>query len=144
MTLADYARLQTHGGVAPAGWKFDPQDWWLEEHGLIMEQPEFPLPAGHYLVTGGRQTRAVLTVQPAATDGSRSWALDNNARIYDVTHLRCRSGRYTSTGKGSQDCTPAQASQADFPVRPGAEMPPVTGCHKVDYAVLIVEAVGEL
>ena len=22
--------------VAPAGWKFDPKEWWLEEHGLVM------------------------------------------------------------------------------------------------------------
>ena len=143
MTLADYARLQAHDGVAPAGWKFDPQDWWLEEHGLIMEQPEFPLPSGRYLVTGGRQTRAILTVQPDAGDGSRNWALDNNATIYDVTHLRCRSGRYTTKNTG-QACTPAQARQADFPVRPGAEMPAVNGCEKVDYAVLIVEAIGDL
>ena len=26
-------------GTAPAGWQFDPQEWWLEEHGLIMEKP---------------------------------------------------------------------------------------------------------
>ena len=31
-------------GVAPSKWKFDAQDWWLEEHGLIMEKPTFPLP----------------------------------------------------------------------------------------------------
>ena len=33
-------------GVAPAGWRYDAQDWWLEEHGLIMEPPRFGLPAG--------------------------------------------------------------------------------------------------
>ena len=46
-------------GVRPSG---TIQDWWLEEHGLIMEQPDFPVPAGGYLVTGGRDTTAVLTV----------------------------------------------------------------------------------
>ena len=28
-------------GVAPAQWKFDAKDWWLEEHGLIMENAAF-------------------------------------------------------------------------------------------------------
>src|SRR5690349_9257568 len=28
-----YDKLKVKG-VAPAGWKFDPADWWLEEHGL--------------------------------------------------------------------------------------------------------------
>ena len=34
-------------GQAPAGWSFDKADWWLEEHGLIMEKPE-PLPPGNW------------------------------------------------------------------------------------------------
>ena len=29
-----------------------------QEHGLIMEKPDFPLPAGKYVVTGGRKTTA--------------------------------------------------------------------------------------
>src|SRR6266542_2895283 len=37
--LASYERLKEVGGVAPARWKFDGGDWWLEEHGLIMEKP---------------------------------------------------------------------------------------------------------
>src|SRR5215211_1416018 len=37
--LSSYNRLKDAGGVAPARWKFDGMDWWLEEHGLIMEQP---------------------------------------------------------------------------------------------------------
>ena len=69
--LREFDRLQSTGGVAPRGWKFDqvpvtphttPQsgaklkraaclfvqsDWWLEEHGLIMEKPSFPLPPGN-------------------------------------------------------------------------------------------------
>ena len=43
MRLSRYEQLEAAGGVAPAQWKFDNTDWWLEEHGLIMEQPEFPL-----------------------------------------------------------------------------------------------------
>src|SRR5689334_24768228 len=43
--LDHYPQLKANG-VAPAQWKFDASDWWLEEHGLIMEKPAFPLPAG--------------------------------------------------------------------------------------------------
>ena len=49
--LDHYPQLKATG-VAPAQWKFDASDWWLEEHGLIMEKPTFPLAAGQYLVTG--------------------------------------------------------------------------------------------
>jgi hypothetical protein len=63
--LNSYKRLKDAGGVAPARWKFDSTDWWLEEHGLIMEQPIFPLPPGKYLVTGAREVTAVLTIHPA-------------------------------------------------------------------------------
>ena len=52
--LNTYKRLKDAGGVVPAPWKFDGADWWLEEHGLIMEQPTFPLPPGKYVVTGNR------------------------------------------------------------------------------------------
>ncbi len=139
--LDDFKRLQARGGLAPARWQFDNNDWWLEEHGLIMEEPEFPLADGHYMVTGDREVQAVLTVHPMASDGTQKWELDNNASIYDVTHLRCRSGRYTPTaGEGS--CSPVQAKKADFPVEPGAEMPTVDGCNKQDYIVFIVTAVG--
>lgn len=139
--LDDYDRLRANGGVAPAKWTFDNEDWWLEEHGLIMEEPEFPLPAGQYLVTGDREAEAVLTVHAMAADGTQHWELDNNASIYDVTHLRCRSGRYTpTTADGS--CSPAKAKKSDFPVRPGAPMPAVDGCNKQDYAVFIVTAVA--
>ena len=48
--LGDYAALKSAGGIAPrGGWKFDREDWWLEEHGLIMEKPQFPIPAGKYM-----------------------------------------------------------------------------------------------
>jgi hypothetical protein len=137
--LDDFEKLKARGGVAPANWTFDNQDWWLEEHGLIMEQPEFPIPAGYYFVTGGREVATVLTVHPAASDGSQRWELDDGASIYDVTHLRCRSGRYTPA-QGAGSCSPAQAQQSAFPVRPGAAMPAVSGCAKQDYAVFIVTA----
>jgi len=142
VALGDFGRLRAAGGVAPARWKFDGGDWWLEENGRIMEQPQFPLPAGRYLVTGGRGTSAVLTVHPADGDGNRRWALDRGATLYDVTHLGCRSARYRpAAGMGS--CSPAHARPAAFPVAEGAEMPPVEGCVKQDYAVLIVIGIAE-
>ncbi|MDC8451165.1 MAG: hypothetical protein LV473_22865 [Nitrospira sp.] len=52
--LNRYQSLKNAGGVAPARWKFDETDWWLEEHGLIMEQPTIPLPPGKYLSGHGR------------------------------------------------------------------------------------------
>ncbi len=137
VTLSDFEALKKAGGVAPDRWKFDNKDWWLEEHGLIMEQPEFPLPPGKYLVTGAREVTTVLTIHPADKNGDRRWELGDNATLHDVTHLACRSARYTpATGEGS--CSPANAQQTAFPVDPGEAMPPVKGCKKQDYAVLIV------
>jgi hypothetical protein len=141
--LDAFARLQTNQGQAPAGWQFEDRDWWLEEHGLIMEAPEFPMPPGHYLVTGGREKAATLTVNRPDSQGLQHWTLDNDANIHDVTHLRCRSGRYTPADANTA-CSPAQARQSDFPVAPGADMPDVAGCDRQDYAVLIVYAVAEL
>lgn len=132
--LSHYRQLEATG-TAPAGWAFDPTDWWLEEHGLIMEAPDFPLPAGEYFVTGDRSASAVLTVEPKDANGDQRWSLDSRATLHDVTHLACRSARYTPDAGA---CTPAQARQERFPVRPGAEMPAVDGCAKQDYAVLIV------
>ena len=140
--LSDYGRLKAAGGVAPARWKFDGADWWLEEHGLIMEQPSFPLPTGRYLVTGGRWTSAVLTIHPADGEGNRRWELDGGATLGDVTHLDCRSARYRPAA-GTGSCSPERARQSAFPVAPGTEMPPVEGCVKQDYAVLIVIGVAE-
>ncbi len=141
VALDDYERLKAAGGRAPAGWKFDDADWWLEEHGLIMEAPDFPMPPGKYMVTGDREVQAVLTVHAPAKDGTQRWELDRGATIYDVTHLRCRSARYTPAA-GVTSCSPTKAQQASFPVRPGAPMPPVEKCAKQDYTVLIVIGVG--
>lgn len=124
-------------GVAPAKWKYDAEDWWLEEHGLIMEKPTFPLPPGKYLVTGDRTVMTVLTIQPKDKDGNQRWELADGATLYDVTHLACRSARYTpATAKTS--CSPENVKTTGFPVRPGAAMPVVNGCRKQDYTVLIV------
>ncbi len=139
--LSSYKRLKDAGGVAPARWKFDGADWWLEEHGLIMEQPTFPLPPGKYVVTGGRGVTAVLTIHPPDGNGDRRWELDRGATLYDVTHLACRSARYTPAEVGGS-CSPANAQQTAFPVAPGGAMPPVDGCTKQDYAVLIVTGMG--
>ena len=135
--LSSYETLKAEGGVAPAQWRFDGADWWLEEHGLIMEQPEFPIPPGRYVVTGGREVTAILTVLPKGDDGVQHWELDRGATLHDVTHLRCRSARYTPAA-GANSCTPAKAQITNFPVAPGGPMPPVEGCNKQDYEVLIV------
>jgi hypothetical protein len=140
VALDGYAALTANDGVAPAAWRFDGADWWLEEHGLIMEQPEFPLPPGKYVVTGGRSVTAVLTIHAKGSDGGQGWELDRGATIHDVTHLRCRSARYTPASANS--CSPAKARQTDFPVAPGGPMPPVEGCNKQDYQVLIVIGMG--
>ena len=140
--LDRYPELKA-AGVAPAQWKFDAADWWLEEHGLIMEKPTFPLPPGKYLVTGDREVTTVLTIHPRdSLDGNQQWELADGATLYDVTHLACRSARYTpetakkETAKSS--CSPENVRTTGFPVTPGAAMPVVSGCHKQDYAVLIV------
>ena len=142
VTLDRYERLKAAGGVAPAQWKFDSADWWLEEHGLIMEKPDFPLPAGKYLVTGNRDVTTVLTVYPKDKNGNQRWELADGATIADVTHLACRSARYTPAA-GTNSCSPAKAQKTAFPVAPGGRMPPVEGCSKQDYAVFIVIGVAE-
>jgi hypothetical protein len=139
--LDSYEQLKTTGGVAPAQWKFDSTDWWLEENGLIMEKPDFPFPPGKYIVTGNRQVISVLTVYPSDKDGDRRWELDDGATLHDVTHLGCRSARYTPAAS-SNSCSPALAPQSAFRVAPGAAMPPVAGCTKQDYSVLFVIGVA--
>jgi hypothetical protein len=134
--LTGYTSLKEAGGMAPRGWKFDNADWWLEEHGLIMEQPSFPIVPGKYVVTGDRDATATLTIAPKAADGTQHWELNYGASLYDVTHLGCRAARYTPATANS--CSPEHADQENFPVFPGAVMPPVGGCNKQDYQVLIV------
>ncbi len=138
--LDNYEQLKAAGGVAPALWQFDSTDWWLEENGLIMEKPAFPLAAGRYLVTGDREVITVLTIHTADGDGAQRWELAKGARLHDVTHLGCRSARYTPTHTNS--CSPAKAPRSAFKVAPGAPMPPVEGCNKQDYAVLFIVGVA--
>ena len=58
--LEDYELIKAMDGFTPSGWILDQKDWWLEENGLIMEKPEFPLPEGRYIVTGGREKQSIL------------------------------------------------------------------------------------
>ena len=137
--LRRFDRLKTTGGVAPAKWTFDQKDWWLDENGLIMEKPDFSLPPGKYLVTGDRETLSVLTVHPMDSDGVMGWELGYGAKLYDVTHLPCRSARYQPVSAAAA-CTPESVKKGVFPVKPGHSMPAVAGCTKQDYAVLFVVA----
>jgi hypothetical protein len=139
--LRNYEQLKAAGGIAPARWKFDSADWWVEENGLIMEKPEFPVSPGKYVVTGAREVTTVLTIYPEGDDGAQRWELDRGATLYDVTHLPCRSARYTPAA-GENSCSPSRAQTTVFPVTPGAVMPAVEGCYKQDYAVLFVIAVA--
>ena len=135
--LDRYDELKAAGGVTPSQWKFDAADWWLEEHGLIMEKPTFPLPPGKYLVTGDRKITTVLTIHSKDKDGNQRWELADGATLYDVTHLACRSARYTPATTNTP-CSPADVTTTGFPVGPRAAMPSVKGCRRQDYAVLIV------
>jgi hypothetical protein len=76
-------------------------------------------------------------VHRAGKDSERRWELDGGATLHDVTHLGCRSGRYRPAA-GAGSCSPERARQSAFPVAPGAAMPPIEGCVKQDYSVLIV------
>lgn len=134
--LENYGQLK-ETGVAPAQWAYDSQDWWLEEHGLIMEKPAFPLPPGKYVVTGGREVTSVLTVDPMDKNGAQPWQLSNGAKLYDVTHLPCHAARYTPATDDAA-CSPEAVEKAAFPVAPGVSMPAVNGCNKKEYAVLFV------
>jgi hypothetical protein len=100
-------------------------------------KPAFPLTAGKYLVTGDRDVTSVLTVHPKDKNGNQRWELADGATLYDVTHLGCRSARYTPA-QAANACSPANAPTKGFPVNPGAAMPAANGCHKQDYTVLIV------
>ena len=83
----------------------------------------------------------MLTIHPPDGNGDSRWELDDRATLHDVTHLPCRAARYTPTGDGP--CFPANVPKTAFPVAPGAAMPPVEGCEKQDYAVVVVIGVPE-
>ncbi len=135
--IRNYPELIAKSGLAPEGWQFERAAWWLEEHGLIMEAPSFPLPPGQYVVSGGRDIASILTVEKADASGNQAWSLADGATIYDVTHLRCRAALYTAQSD-SQSCTPDNTPTHVFPMSPGVLMPAVESCNKRDYQVLIV------
>src|SRR5437764_13917993 len=126
--LDRYDQLKAAGGVAPSQWKFDAADWWLEEHGLIMEKPTFPLPAGKYLVTGDRKVTTVLTIQPRDKDGNQRWELADGATLYDVTHLVCRLLLEKKKTANNSYCA-ANRQQTGTQVSLKAAMPDLTGCR---------------
>jgi hypothetical protein len=140
--LSAFEQLKASGNVAPAGWTYDPAHWWLEEHGLIMEEPAPNVPAGRYVVTGDRTVQTVLTIYPKDAKGAQAWELADGATLYDVTHLRCRAARYTAT-VGSKACTPGMVDAARFPVTPGEKMPLISGCDAQDHAVLFIVGMEE-
>ncbi|OED38616.1 hypothetical protein AB833_18980 [Chromatiales bacterium (ex Bugula neritina AB1)] len=106
-----------------------------------MEKPKFPIPAGKYVVTGEREVTTILTVHPVDEQGVQRWELADSATLHDITHMPCRSARYTPAVDG-QTCSPENANQALFKVAPGSVMPLVSGCSKQDYSVLIVVGVA--
>ena len=134
--LSMYPLVRQMGGFTPANWRVEEDDWWLDENGLIMLPPNFPMPAGKYLVTGDRELTTTLIVHEPDANGEMRWELEKGT-LYDVTHLPCRSARYTPIGE-SGTCLPLAADQSVFPIPVGQPIPEVEGCHKQDYSVLIV------
>ena len=138
--LKYYNKLRKAGGFGPTGWQFDINDWWLDENGLLMKAPVFPMPAGEYYVTNGEEHISLLTVDKPDSEGKQSWTLSDGKTIANVTHGPCRSARYTPRDAANQ-CSPENAPQSVFPLAPGERPPSVNHCDKKEYAVLIVFAV---
>jgi hypothetical protein len=135
--LRFYQLLRKAGNIAPAGWRFDIDDWWLDENGLIMRAPDFPISPGQYFVTNGEDQISLLTISPPDQNGEQAWSLSDGKTIGDVTHGPCRSARYTPLG-ASGSCTPENADLALFPLKPGEEVPEIVHCNRKIYSVLIV------
>jgi hypothetical protein len=133
--FGELAKVKT----APTGWAFDPKDFWVEEHGLIMEAPIIPIvpvsssSSKKFIVTGDREITTVLTIF-----ANGQWKLDEGC-LHDVTHLPCRSARYIGD---DMSFVPCRNDLSKFPVVPGAIMPSLPTCTSTDYAVLFVTAVG--
>ncbi|MFT5258815.1 MAG: hypothetical protein ACI9J2_001136 [Saprospiraceae bacterium] len=136
----DPGLLNTNNEDLVEDWDFDKSDWWIGENGAVMEPPSFPLPAGMYLVTGTRETTAMLTIHPIDGQGEQRWELDDDATLYDVTHLPCLSARYQPETT-SVLCLPSSLPEAAFPMSSGGELPDVENCDKQDYSVLFVIAI---
>lgn len=135
--LRFYKLLRKAGNIAPAGWRFDIDDWWLDENGLIMRSPDFPISAGKYYVTNGEDHISLLTIEPPDQNGKQRWSLSDGKTISNVTHGPCRSARYTPEG-ASGTCTPENADLSLFPLKLGETLPPVADCNRKIYSVLIV------
>ena len=67
-------------------------------------------------MTGDREVTTTLTVSEKDASGAQKWSLGKGT-LYDVTHLPCRSARYTPAGG---TCQPTNELELEFPVRPGA------------------------
>ena len=92
--LANYEQLKAAGGVAPAQWKFDSTDWWLEENGLIMEPPDFSVHAGKDIVTVNREVVSGL-IGGVLAQGMAPFAA---ALLGTYLHGRSREERRDLTG----------------------------------------------
>lgn len=127
-------------GRAPRGWSFNPEEWWVEEHGMIMTNPD-PLPEGRYKVVWlNRRAGYVPTVE--LTISGDSWTLSHGANLHDVTHGPCRSAKYTTPARGGH-CVPDDIPQSRFPMPSGSVMPDVPGCDRVDYRVLFIDSIWQ-
>lgn len=135
--LSLFPVLKATGGYAPGNWQFDETDWWLDENGLIMQKPVFEIEPGKYIVTGEREVTTTLTVHAKDDQGVQRWELADKATLHDVTHMPCRSARYTPLA-GENNCSPSNADISKFKVAPGSIMPDIPGCKRLDYSVLIV------
>ena len=78
------------GNLAPTGWRFDIDDWWLDENGLIMKAPKFPIPSGKYYVTNGEEHISLLTIDEPDQLGQQRWKLSDGKTFANVTHGPCR------------------------------------------------------
>ena len=101
-----------------------------------MESPE-PLPPGKYHVAWLNNPPSGSSGTVTLTIADDRWSLDSGATLHDVTHLPCRSAKYTPRDDDAP-CLPESIVQSQFPVTPGASMPPVLGCSTSDHAVLFV------
>jgi hypothetical protein len=137
--LRFYKLLRKAGNLAPNGWRFDIDDWWLDENGLLMKAPKFPIPPGRYYVTNGEEHISLLTIEKPDHLGQQRWKLSDGKTIANVTHGPCRSARYTPQ-HGSGSCTPQDISLEQFPLELGQQLPNVQNCDKMNYSVLIVFA----
>lgn len=135
--LRHYDALVEAGNRGPGGWQFDPNDWWLDENGILMKAPSFPMPATQLYITNGEGSFSLLTVEAPDAEGRQAWSLSRDQTIADVTHGPCRAGRYTPID-AAKGCSPADVDQSLFPLPIGDASPDVAGCERVQYAVLIV------